>query len=385
MQTVEAAGLPIGEGFPPRIMGIVNLSEESPYDPSVFTDPSAAAAYVDSVLIQAGADIVDVGLESANKRFDVLTAEEELERLDRAIAMISAVEGTAVFSIETRYASVADAALSAGFDMVNDICGFADPEMVEVCDRHEAVAVKMAGPGNLEAPGALTTVDAIYDALASEPLPERTIIDPAFGGWCEGKTVDVDRETFQRLREFRAINRPMLVSINRKNFLRHLAERSTDDALPVSLAATALAVERGAHVIRTHDVAATCDAAIIGHHFSANRLRDPERSVYELDINTPSDLRRHLERIDAGSAVAADLRAKAFELRSLTDVDRQLLRHLTTDRGGTFAEGTASGPAILVVSPRDVDRLRDAVKGESHTLAEMLETIDALMNGDPRG
>ena len=67
MQTVEAGGLEIGDEAPPRIMGVLNVSEESPYDPSVFADPTAAATYVDRSLIDEGADIVDVGLESATR------------------------------------------------------------------------------------------------------------------------------------------------------------------------------------------------------------------------------------------------------------------------------------------------------------------------------
>ncbi len=270
MQNVSAGGLQIGPAHPPRIMGVLNVSEESPYDPSVYDDPEAAAEYVDSELIGEGANIVDIGLESANKRFEVLTAEEELDRLDTAIETIEHA-GDAVFSIETRYATVADEALSRGFDMVNDICGFADPEMAAVCERHDAAVVKMASPSDLQRPGAIERVDDIYDALAREPLTDKTIFDPAFGGWSEEKTLADDRETFHRLGEFRALERPILVSINRKNFLGEVVGRDTDDRLPASLAATALAVERGADVIRTHDVSETLDAAIIGHEFGRER------------------------------------------------------------------------------------------------------------------
>ncbi|WP_049996760.1 dihydropteroate synthase [Halococcus sediminicola] len=262
MQTVEAAGLPIGDEYPSRIMGVLNVSDESPYEPSVFADATDAAAYVDD-LIAEDADIVDIGLESANKRFAVLSADEERERLDTAIETVERVEGEAVFSIETRYHEVAAAALDANFDMVNDVCGFADPELPQVCEARDAAVVKMASPPDLERPGALADVDEIYDALA-EDLTDKTIIDPAFGGWSEDKTLEDDRETFRRLSEFRAIGHPMLVSINRKNFLGDVVGRETDDRLPASLAATALAVERGADVIRTHDVAATRDAALIG-------------------------------------------------------------------------------------------------------------------------
>jgi dihydropteroate synthase len=264
MRTVDAAGLAIGDDQPTRIMGVLNVSKESPYDPSVFDEPDEAAEYVDERLIDEGADIVDVGLESANKKFEVLDVEGELERLDTAVETMHSVSGDAVFSIETRYHEVAEAALDAGFDMVNDICGFADPEMPAVCRDYDVAVAKMASPPDLERPGAIEDVDDIYDGLAQNGLTDKTIVDPAFGGWSEAKTVEDDRETFDRLQEFRGYGLPILVSINRKNFLRSLAGRDTDEALPVSLAATAMAIERGAHVVRTHDVAETVDAARIG-------------------------------------------------------------------------------------------------------------------------
>src|SRR6056297_135914 len=271
MRNVEAAGLGIGPDHPPRIMGVLNVSSESPYDPSVYDDPGAAAEYVDEELIGEGADIVDVGLESANKKFDVLTAEQELDRLDTAVETIQSVSGDAVFSIETRYHEVAEAAINGGFDMVNDICGFADSKMPEICADYDVAVAKMASPPDLEAPGAIEEVDDIYDALELNGLTDKTIVDPAFGGWSEDKTIADDRETFDRLREFRGYGQPVLVSINRKNFLRSVAGRDTEEALPVSLAATSMAVERGAHVIRTHDVAETRDAALIGKEFSRER------------------------------------------------------------------------------------------------------------------
>ncbi len=288
MQTVDAAGLGIGDGHPPRIMGVLNVSEESPYDPSVYDDPAAAAAYVDQELIDDGADIVDIGLESANKRFEVLSADEELDRLDVAVETIERVSGDAVFSIETRYGSVADEALSRGFDMVNDICGFADPMMPDVCAAHDAAVVKMASPPDVTRPGAVSDVDwaerkspewaaeadyvdRLLAALTDSPLTDKTIVDPAFGGWSERKTLAHDRETFERLEAFRDLGHPVLVSINRKNFLGDLVGRETEERLPASLAGTALAVYRGADVIRTHDVAATRDAALVGDAFGRVR------------------------------------------------------------------------------------------------------------------
>jgi dihydropteroate synthase len=359
MRTVEAAGLPIGDDHPPRIMGVLNVSEESPYDPSVFDDPAEAATYVDEELVDEGADIVDVGLESANKRFEVLSAEEELQRLDTAIETIERVEGDAVFSIETRYSEVADAALSRGFDMVNDVCGFADPEMPEVCAAHDAAVVKMASPPDLERPGAIEDVDwasrsaanpersrsyadDIYDALTHNGFTDKTIVDPAFGGWSEDKTTEDDRETFDRLREFRGYGHPILVSINRKNFLREVADRSTEDALPVSLAATSMAVERGAHVIRTHDVAETRDAALIGHEFRRDRVSTD--AIEELDVTTVGEAERHVATVDGDTAAADDAVARAYQIRGLSAADRERLAAEGVTVTGTdpaFVTGTA--------------------------------------------
>ncbi|WP_336037362.1 dihydropteroate synthase [Halobacterium yunchengense] len=331
MKTVDAAGLPIGDDHPPRIMGVLNVSEESPYDPSVFDDPGDAAAYVEDELLGQGADIVDVGLESANKRFEVLSAEQELDRLETAVETVERVDGDAVFSIETRYSEVADEALSRGFEMVNDVCGFADPEMPAVCEAHDAAVVKMASPPDLERPGAVEDVDDIYDALAQNGFTDKTVVDPAFGGWSEGKTLADDRETFDRLREFRGYGHPVLVSINRKNFLKDVAGRSTEEALPVSLAATSMAVERGAHVVRTHDVAETRDAALVGYEFRRDRVR--EGGVEELDVTTVREAQRHVDRVresgdgesGLGDAAAGHATARAYEVTGLSGADREAL------------------------------------------------------------
>jgi dihydropteroate synthase len=377
MDTVDAAGLPIGDDHPPRIMGVLNVSSESPYDPSVYADPGEAAAYVDEALIGEGADIVDVGLASANKRFDVLSAEEELERLETAVAVVEAVSGDAVFSIETRYHEVAEAALSAGFDMVNDVCGFADPDMPRVCTEYDAAVVKMASPPDLERPGAIAAVDDIYDALRREGFTEKTIVDPAFGGWSEDKTLADDRETFRRLREFRTLGRPILVSINRKNFLRELADRSSEAALPVSLAATSMAVERGAHVIRTHDVAETRDAALVGATFSPERVRDGALGVEALDVTNVDELARHFERVDPVPPDPAPGIAKAFSIRGLRSSDRAALADLADESSVVWAgddeevvvAGTLDALSELAdpaVTPAELDRalarVRDACR-----------------------
>lgn len=352
MRTVDVGGLTIGPGHRPLIMGVLNLSEESPYSPSVFEDPSTGADYVDQSLIEEGADIVDIGLESANKRFEVRSAEWELEQLDRAFETIDLVDGEAVFSIETRYHEVAERALEGPFDMVNDICGFADPEMPVVCRQFDAPVVKMASPPDLDRPGALDTVDEIYDALTTGELTDKTIVDPAFGGWSETKTLADDRETFRRLEEFRTLDRPILISINRKNFLRKLAGRSTEEALPVSLAATSMAVQRGANVIRTHDVAATRDAALIGHEFGGDSPADDR--VTEFRFRSSSEAERVLARLGA-----AEIRPETAMTRVilLTRLDRADREWIIEAAGSTGVDSAEIESGVLVVGgPTAIDR-----------------------------
>ncbi len=393
MDSVDAAGLGIGDQYPPRIMGVLNVSEESPYDPSVYDDPGEAARYVDEQLIDQGADVVDVGLESANKRFEVLTAQQELERLHVAIETLESVSGDAVFSIETRYAAVADEALSRGFDMVNDVCGFADPEMPTVCEEHDAPVVKMASPPDLERPGAVEEtdwaerkseewareadyVDMVYEALKQNGLTEKTIVDPAFGGWSEAQTLADDRETFRRLREFRALGKPMLVSINRKNFLGEIAGRETDERLPVSLAATSMAVERGAHVIRTHDVAETRDAALIGAAFSeqSTTTRD-DVTVSRLDVGSTRELRAHLAERDVDPEQAADWVHHAFEIDGLTPDERGVLERVAGESGAVWID-LASGRSLLVGSTAAIGRVTAGIRGEDGRLSVIEDELE---------
>jgi dihydropteroate synthase len=386
MDTVAADGLAIGGGEPTRVMGVLNVSTESPYDPSVFDDPGAAAAYVDEELIGEGADIVDVGLESANKRFEVLGAEEELDRLDVAIETMASVGGDAVFSIETRYHEVAERAIEAGFRMVNDVGGFADPQLPDLCGANDVAVVKMASPPDLERPGAVEEtdwashrgeawaegadyVDRIYAALERGGLTEKTIVDPAFGGWSTAKTIEDDRDTFRRLREFRALGKPILVSINRKNFLREVTDRSTDDALPVSLAATSLAVQRGGDVVRTHDVAETLDAVRIGDAFAADPVRDEAAGVEELLVDSAGELGRYL---DAEADV--DLEVADHRVFALSDVDGDDRARLRAAAADTCVAVTGRSPIVLVGTQAACRRLADRLTARE-TLAEALAAV----------
>jgi dihydropteroate synthase len=370
MNPVDIAGLPVGEGHPPRIMGVLNMSVESNYDPSTWGDVDGAVEHAEQMAAE-GADIIDVGLQSSNPKNPWQAVETELERLERALEVLDRADCDAVWSIETRYAEVADAALDGGFDMVNDVCGFADPDMPDVCRDHDAAVVKMASPPDIQSPGHLRSIDDCFAALARGGFTEKTIIDPAFGGWYDEKTYEDNWEMFRRLREFRAFNRPILTATNREDFLGDIADRpETEDQLAVSLAAATMEVERGADIIRTHDVPETADVAAVADFLGDRRAvetgpaaheGDDETGVHAAELTgvTPREVSRNTlirEHDGVDPALAVTL---TFAAGALPDGAREELMAI----GGEYGLLVAAGDAGAVVSGEHVDAAGDDSEG----------------------
>ncbi|WP_336135934.1 dihydropteroate synthase [Natronomonas amylolytica] len=378
MRTVDVGGIPVGDGHPPRIMGVLNMSVESNYDPSVHGTPEQAVAFAEEELIAEGADIIDVGLQSSNPKNDWLPPEVELERLDKALAVMDAVDTDAevAWSIETRYSEVAERALEGGFDLVNDVCGWADPKMPDVCEDHDAAVIKMASPPDIKSPGHLKTIDDVFEALQRGGFTDKTIIDPAFGGWYDEKTYEDNWEMFRRLREFRAFGRPIVTATNREDFLGDIADRpDTEDQLPVSLAAATMEVERGAHIIRTHDVAETRDVALVAHHLGDDRVvTDEEARVVELTGTTRREVERSMTLRD-GTGDPEEGATLSFLVGELPEADREALVAATEDAGGVV--GTGDGDCYLTGTVATLRRVAAAVSGRSEELSTVAGEIRA--------
>ncbi|MEF8913089.1 dihydropteroate synthase [Natronomonas sp.] len=378
MRTVDVGGIPVGDGHPPRIMGVLNMSVESNYDPSVHGTPEQAVEFAEEELIAEGADIIDVGLQSSNPKNNWLPPETELERLDKALAVMDAVETDedVAWSIETRYSEVADRALEGGFDIVNDVCGWADPKMPDVCEDHDAPVIKMASPPDIKSPGHLKTIDDIFEALQRGGFTDKTIIDPAFGGWYDEKTYEDNWEMFRRLREFRAFGRPIVTATNREDFLGDIADRpDTEDQLPVSLAAATMEVERGAHIIRTHDVAETRDVALVAHHLGDDRgVADEAARVVELTGTTRREVERNMA-IRNGSGDPEDGATLSFLVGELPEADREALVAATEDAGGVV--GLGDGDCYLTGTVATLREVASAVSGRSEELSTVAGEIRA--------
>jgi len=239
------------------VMGILNVTPDSFYDGGEHLDTDAAVAHARK-MIDAGADIVDIGGESTRPGADPVPAETERDRVVPVVDALATADAT--LSIDTRKPSVAAAALDAGADVVNDVTGLADAGMRRlVADRGVPAVVMHSLSAPVDPERSYAYDDVVSDVLSelSERilLAERAgidrsqlLVDPGLGF---GKRAEESYELLDRLAEFQALGAPVLVGHSRKSMF---APVSDGDRLPATLAATALAVDRGADVVRVHDV-----------------------------------------------------------------------------------------------------------------------------------
>jgi dihydropteroate synthase len=254
-----AATHPWSEGT--AVMGILNVTPDSFYDGGRYEGFEAATERADR-LIEAGADIVDVGGESTRPGAEPVPVDEEL---DRVVPVIEALADRDVaVSIDTRKAEVARAALDAGADILNDVSGLEDPEMRLVAAEYDVPVVVMHSIDTPVDPDA----DVEYDDVVGETiaaLEERVllaekagldrsqiVVDPGLGF---GTSATESFELLGRLGEFRSLGCPVLVGHSRKSMFGLVDRGDTDERLAATVAASALAAERGADIVRVHDVA----------------------------------------------------------------------------------------------------------------------------------
>jgi dihydropteroate synthase len=250
-------------------MGSLNVSPESFYSGSVYTDPEAL---LDAALgmVEAGAALIDVGARStAPYRPTALDEGEECERLGRAVGVLAAKLDVPV-SADTMRAAPARVALEAGARVINDVSGLRDLGLARLVAAHEAGLIAMASPaGDVPSPdGPLATVAgclarSLEQARTMGIAEQRVVLDPGIGFFrAEAISWSAwDVQILAHLDCLLALGRPLAVAVSRKSFIGALTGRSSPaDRLAGSLAATALAVAHGASLIRTHDVRETRDA-----------------------------------------------------------------------------------------------------------------------------
>ena len=264
---VAAAGRTLALGERPWLMGIVNATPDSFSDAGAHPDLDARVALARE-LVDAGADIVDVGGESGVTLRPPVEVAEEIERVVPLVRRLAGELGATV-SVDTYKPAVAEAAIAAGAVIVNDVSGLRDPALADVCAQTGAALVLMhtraAPKQRLQEPELYDDVVADVLAFLAERMElarsrgvaeEQLIVDP---GPDFAKTPPQTIELLRRLEELHALGRPLLLAASRKDFVGALTGRAPGDRLAGTLAAIGHGVDAGAHILRVHDVAATAD------------------------------------------------------------------------------------------------------------------------------
>ena len=268
------------------VMGVLNVTPDSFHDGGRHAGLDDAVTGVNR-MIDAGVDIVDIGGESTRPGASPVPVDEEIDRVVptvEAIQSVPAIEHDEVLvSVDTRKPAVAEAALTAGADIINDVTGLTDPAMREVVAGANCPVVVMH---SLEAPVDPTN-EPEYDDVVDDVIRElrerlaladiagidrdRVIVDPGLGF---GKSPSEDFELIARAGEFDALDCPVLIGHSHKSMFGAV-DRAPNDREHATVAASALAADRGADIVRVHDVAANRAAVDVAGAVDAGAAADP--------------------------------------------------------------------------------------------------------------
>ncbi len=250
----------------PLVMGIVNVTPDSFSDGGQHLQHDAALAHARQ-LIAEGADIIDIGGESTRPGAQPVGVDEELYRV---LPIIAGLRGVSVpLSIDTNKPEVMRAAIDAGVHMVNDINALQDKAALDAVAASDVAVCLMHKQGNPQTmqqqPHYRNVVAEVRDFLCARRLAaeaagiahERIVIDPGFGF---GKTLVHNLVLLRELKELTGLGVPVLAGLSRKSMLGMITGREVNERVAASVAAALIAVQRGASIVRVHDVRETVDA-----------------------------------------------------------------------------------------------------------------------------
>jgi dihydropteroate synthase len=253
----------------PLIMGVVNVTPDSFSDGGQFATTDAAIAQARR-LVDEGADILDFGGESTRPGSDVVSLDEERRRI---LPVLDALHDVPVpLSVDTQKPQLMREAIAAGAAMINDINALRAPGALDAVAATDAGVCFMHMQGNPKTmqhdphyDDVVTEVGAFLEqrlaaARAAGIADERLAIDPGFGF---GKALEHNLALLCHLREFEKLGAAIVAGLSRKSALGLITGRAVDERIHASVAAMLIAVQRGAHIVRVHDVAATRDALMV--------------------------------------------------------------------------------------------------------------------------
>ena len=272
----------------PRIMGVLNTTPDSFFDGGNLYRNGKID--LDLALIQAedmvsnGAAILDIGGESTRPGAKPISNEEEF---DRVVPIVESIASRidVVISVDTSKPKIMESAISSGAHMINDVKALSEPHALEVVSASNVNVCLMHMLGNpmtmqispeyksVNNEVKQFLIDRIEKCKQVGISRERLIVDPGFGF---GKTVDHNLDLLENLRDLATLGCPILVGLSRKSMINKILKRDIIDSLPATLGLVAIAVERGANLIRAHDVRETAD--VVSMWMAVNRVENDSES-----------------------------------------------------------------------------------------------------------
>lgn len=256
----------------PRVMAIINITPDSFYTSCQTLSEKEVLSAAEKALAE-GADILDLGACSTRPNSTPIEAQEEWNRLAPALQAIRHHWKDVIISIDTFRADIAHRALTAGADIINDVYGGeADIRMWDVICQHQVPYILTHANKIVNEEGYDATLSQVimYMQKRLDTLHQRgvadVIVDPGFGF---GKTLEQNYRLLQDLHVLQHLHAPILVGLSRKSMLYKPLNTTSDQVLPATIAAHTLALERGANILRVHDVAAAKQAICI-HQLTHN-------------------------------------------------------------------------------------------------------------------
>mgnify|MGYP006199886543 FL=1 len=245
----------------PKVMGILNITPNSFYDGGKFQEESVVLNQVEKMLNE-GATFIDIGAYSSKPNAEFVSEEEELQRILPVVQQIIKQFPDVIVSIDTFRAEVAKQCVLNGAALINDIsAGHLDEKMLPTIAELQVPYIMMHMKGNSQTMQSLTHYDDIVKEMIyyfSERIFEARklgindlIVDPGFGF---AKTLEQNYEVMQKLDIFKQLELPLLVGISRKSMIYKTLETSAQEALNGTTFLNAIALEKGANILRVHDV-----------------------------------------------------------------------------------------------------------------------------------
>ena len=260
----------------PAVMGIVNLTPDSFYDPSRKQGVEEAIQQAVNHLDQ-GAMWLDLGAVSTRPGAEFVSEQEEMDRLLPTLEALRKERPEALISIDTFRASVAKTAIDLGADMINDVTAGSDPDLFQVVATGRVPLVMMHSRGNPQNMQSLTQYDHLVEDILlffSERCNQARacgvmdiLVDPGFGF---AKTVEQNFALMRELHRFEVLNRAILVGISRKSMIYKTLNTDAAGALNGTTALHMFALQKGAHILRVHDVKPAMECIALHQHLQVS-------------------------------------------------------------------------------------------------------------------